>query len=110
MAVDKGYMSGSSQMLVLTILSEKPYYGYELIKTLKQRSNDTFDMKEGTLYPILHKLENGGLVSSSDQEVSGRVRKVYVITEKGQKVLEKEKQEWTEFSVAVNQVLTVGVV
>ena len=110
MAVDKGYMSGSSQMLVLTILSEKPYYGYELIKTLKQRSNDTFDMKEGTLYPILHKLENSGLVSSSDQEVSGRVRKVYVITEKGQRALAKEKQEWTEFSAAVNQVLTFGVV
>ena len=110
MVVDKGYMSGSSQMLVLTILSEKPYYGYELIKTLKQRSNDTFDMKEGTLYPILHKLENSGLVSSSDQEVSGRVRKVYVITEKGQRALAKEKQEWTEFSAAVNQVLTFGVV
>ena len=110
MAVDKGYMSGSSQMLVLSILNEKPYYGYELIKTLKQRSNDTFDMKEGTLYPILHKLENSGLVSSSNQEVSGRVRTVYVITEKGQKALAKEKQEWTEFSAAVNQVLTFGVV
>ena len=110
MAVDKGYMSGSSQMLVLTILSEKPYYGYELIKTLKQRSNDTFDMKEGTLYPILHKLENDALVSSSNQEVSGRVRKVYSITEKGNTVLAKEKQEWAEFSAAVNQVLTFGVV
>ena len=110
MAVDKGYMSGSSQMLVLTILSEKPYYGYELIKTLKQRSNDTFDMKEGTLYPILHKLEKDGLVSASNQEVSGRVRKVYTITEKGRKALVKEKQEWAEFSTAVNQVLTFGVV
>lgn len=110
MAVDKGYMSGSSQMLVLAILAEKPYYGYELIKTLKQRSNDTFDMKEGTLYPILHKLENDGMVESSNQEVSGRVRKVYAITEKGSRVLAKEKQEWTEFSMAVNKVLTFGVV
>lgn len=110
MAVDKGYMSGSSRLLVLAILSEKPYYGYELIKTLKQRSNDTFDMKEGTLYPILHKLESEGLVASSNQEVSGRVRKVYAITEKGSRVLAREKQEWTEFSMAVNQVLTFGVV
>lgn len=110
MAVDKGYMSGSSQMLVLAILSEKPYYGYELIKTLKQRSNDTFDMKEGTLYPILHKLEKDGLVGASNQEVSGRVRKVYAITEKGGKVLAKEKDEWTEFSMAVNQILAFGVV
>lgn len=108
MAVDKGYMSGSSRMLVLNLLSEKSLYGYELIKTLKQRSNDVFDMKEGTLYPILHKLENEELISSSNQEVSGRVRKVYHITEKGTRVLAKEKQEWREFSLAVNQVLTLG--
>lgn len=108
MAVDKGYMSGSSRMLVLNLLSEKSLYGYELIKTLKQRSNDVFDMKEGTLYPILHKLENEELISSSNQEVSGRVRKVYHITEKGKRVLVKEKQEWREFSLAVNQVLTFG--
>lgn len=108
MAVDKGYMSGSSRMLVLNLLNEKSLYGYELIKTLKQRSNDVFDMKEGTLYPILHKLENEELISSSNQEVSGRVRKVYHITEKGRRVLAKEKQEWREFSLAVNQVLTFG--
>lgn len=108
MAVDKGYMSGSSRMLVLNLLNEKSLYGYELIKTLKQSSNDVFDMKEGTLYPILHKLENEELISSSNQEVSGRVRKVYHITEKGRRVLAKEKQEWREFSLAVNQVLTFG--
>lgn len=108
MAVDKGYMSGSSRLLVLNLLSEKSHYGYELIKTLKQRSNNVFDMKEGTLYPILHKLENDELITSSNQEVSGRTRKVYHITEKGRKVLSKEKEEWREFSVAVNQVLTFG--
>lgn len=108
MAVDKGYMSGSSRMLVLNLLSEKSYYGYELIKTLKQRSNDVFDMKEGTLYPILHKLESEELITSTNEEVSGRVRKVYHITDKGLKVLSKEKVEWREFSLAVNQVLSFG--
>lgn len=108
MAVDKGYMSGSSNLLVLTLLSEKSYYGYELIKTLRKRSNDVFDMKEGTLYPILHKLENDELIDSTNQEVSGRIRKVYSITEKGRKVLAKEKEEWREFSLAVNQILAFG--
>ena len=108
MAVDKGYMSGSSRLLVLKLLNEKPCYGYEIIKTLKDRSSDVFDMKEGTLYPILHKLENDKLIVSANQEVSGRVRKVYSITEKGIKVLAKEKEEWREFSLAVNQVLTFG--
>lgn len=108
MAVDKGYMSGSSRLLVLNLLSEKSYYGYELIKTLKLRSNNTFDMKEGTLYPILHKLENDELIISSNQEVSGRIRKVYSITLKGKEVLAKDKKEWEEFSLAVNQVLAIG--
>ena len=108
MAVDKGYMSGSSRLLILNLLSEKSYYGYEFIKTLKLRSNDVFDMKEGTLYPILHKLENEELIISSNQEVSGRTRKVYSITDKGIKVLAKQKQEWEEFSFAVNQVLAFG--
>ena len=108
MAVDKGYMSGSSQLLVLSVLKEKPCYGYELIKTLKSQSNNVFDMQEGTLYPILHKLENEGLVCSSKQEVAGRIRKVYSVTDKGLKVLEKEKEEWKEFSSAVNQVLAFG--
>ena len=105
MAVDKGYMSGSSRMLVLNLLSEKSLYGYELIKTLKQRSNDVFDMKEGTLYPILHKLENDQLVVSSNQEVSGRTRKVYSFTLKGIKLLEKQTKEWKEFSLAVESVM-----
>ena len=110
MAVDKGYISGSSRLLVLSLLNEKSYYGYELIKALKTRSNDIFDMKEGTLYPILHKLENDELIISSNHEVGGRVRKVYSITPSGTKVLEKEKEEWREFSLAVNQVLTFGVI
>lgn len=106
--MDKGYISGSSRMLVLNLLDEKSYYGYEIIKTLKLRSNNTFDMKEGTLYPILHKLENEELITSSNQEVSGRVRKVYSITQKGKRVLATDKKEWEEFSLAVNQVLAIG--
>ena len=95
-------------MLVLNLLSQKSCYGYELIKTLKLRSNHVFDMKEGTLYPILHKLENEGLIRSYNQEVSGRTRKYYAITDKGAKALMTEKEEWEQFSNAVNQVLTFG--
>ena len=106
MVVDKGYMSGSSQMLILNLLNEKSCYGYELIKMLKQRSNNVFELKEGTLYPILHKLENDSLIRSFNQEVSGRTRRYYAITDKGAKVLAKQKEEWLQFSGAVNQVLT----
>ena len=106
--IDKGYISGSSRLLVLNLLQEKSCYGYELIKTLKQRSNDVFDMKEGTLYPILHKLENDELITSVNEMVSGRIRKVYKITDKGVKVLAKERAQWEEFSSAVNHVIAFG--
>ena len=106
--IDKGYISGSSRLLVLNLLQEKSCYGYELIKTLKQRSNDVFDMKEGTLYPILHKLENYELITSVNEIVSGRMRKIYKITDKGVKVLAKERAQWEEFSTAVNHVIAFG--
>ena len=106
--IDKGYISGSSRLLVLNLLQEKSCYGYELIKTLKQRSNDVFDMKEGTLYPILHKLENDELITSVNEMVSGRMRKIYIITDKGVKVLAKEREQWEEFSTAVNHVIAFG--
>ena len=62
MKLDKGLVGGSTILLVLTLLAEKDYYGYEIIKTLEDRSDKTFEFKEGSLYPVLHRLENDGFV------------------------------------------------
>ena len=64
MKIDKGLMGGSSTLLVLSLLAEKDCYGYEMIRTLEERSDKTFLYSEGTLYPILHKLESKGWVRS----------------------------------------------
>ena len=77
MNYDKGLIAGSSALLVLSLLKEQERYGYELIKTLKDRSNDAFDFKEGTLYPILHKMENEGWIRSENKTVNGRTRRYY---------------------------------
>ena len=77
MNYDKGLIAGSSALLVLSLLKEQERYGYELIKTLKDRSNDAFDFKEGTLYPILHKMENEGWIRSVSKTVNGRTRRYY---------------------------------
>ena len=74
MNYDKGLIAGSSALLVLSLLKEQERYGYELIKTLKDQSNDAFDFKEGTLYPILHKMENEGWIRSVSKTVNGRTR------------------------------------
>lgn len=105
MQFDKGLIAGSASLLVLNLLKEKECYGYELIKTLKDRSNDTFDFKEGTLYPILHRLESELMIESFSKTVNGRTRKYYRITQKGLKQLQEEKQQWENFSSAINQVL-----
>lgn len=56
MAIDKSLMAGSLSMLILKLLSEKDMYGYEMIDTLRSRSQNVFELKAGTLYPLLHGL------------------------------------------------------
>ncbi len=105
MSVDKKLLSGNTSMLLLQLLSEKDMYGYEMIETLEQRSNSLFELKAGTLYPLLHALESRQLLVSYEKEVQGKLRKYYKITREGWKCLEKEKLEWREYSKAVSQVI-----
>jgi len=106
MKIDKGLVGGSTMMLVLSLLSERDFYGYEIIRELADRSDNTFEFKEGTLYPVLHKLENNGFLKSYMQQAeTGKERKYYTITKKGLAQLEAEKEQWSVFSGAVNRVV-----
>ena len=64
MEFDKSLVSGSNAMLVLSLLKDGDKYGYEMVQELKRRSDNVFALKEGTLYPLLHALENAGEVKS----------------------------------------------
>ena len=106
MNFDKGLIGGSSALLVLSLLAEKDYYGYEMIRTLEERSDETFLYNEGTLYPILHKLESRGLVVSYKEKLdNGRERKYYQITKAGLAQLEHEIEQWETFSSSVNKAI-----
>ena len=106
MKADKSLLSGSTTLLVLALLSRGDKYGYEMIAELDARSDHTFTLKEGTLYPILHGLEREGAVKSYTRETpAGRVRKYYHITKKGLRLLEEQKKERTVFTEKVNAVL-----
>lgn len=83
-------------MLILNLLSEKDMYGYEMIDTLRQKSQNVFELKAGTLYPLLHNLEEKGLLAVYEQEFSGKTRKYYSLTKQGKVFLEKKKKEWKE--------------
>lgn len=106
MKIDKSLVTGSTTMLVLSLLNSGDKYGYEMIKELEVLSDSTFLLKEGTLYPILHSLENDGMVKSYIGEAeNGRKRKYYRITLKGQKLLSDKKEEWDFFTSKVNKVI-----
>ena len=105
MATDASLFSGSMTMLVLKLLSEKDMYGYEMIDTLKQRSNNVFEMKAGTLYPLLHSLVEKKCLTSYEQEFNGKTRKYYGITPIGKVLLKEKEKVWHEYSKAVVNVI-----
>ena len=105
MAVDKSLISGNTSMLLLKLQSEKDMYGYEMIETLEAKSNHVFELKAGTLYPLLHTMEAGNLLTSYEREAAGKTRKYYKITKEGQKTLGRKQKEWDEYTKAVGQVM-----
>jgi PadR family transcriptional regulator PadR len=96
----------SSYSLLLSLLEEKPMYGYQIVKELESRSQGYFKFKEGTLYPALHRLEKSGLISGKwELLANGRQRRYYHITARGQAKLATEKTQWLDFFKAVKLIL-----
>lgn len=98
-----------TRLLVLSLLGSGDMYGYQMIVELERRSDGTFAMKEGTLYPVLHGLEKDGLVDAYEQAApTGRMRKYYHLTRKGREALKTEAEEWKRYASAVDAVLGVS--
>lgn len=95
-----------TQLLLLKLLSTEDMYGYQIILELARRSSNVFEMKEGTLYPVLHGMESEGYVEAYEKAAPiGRVRKYYHLTRAGRAALTEEEKAWQEYSGAVNAVL-----
>lgn len=105
MTVSRNLVSGNTSMLLLKLLSEKDMYGYEMISTLSKRSNNVFELKVGTLYPLLHSLVQSGYLKGYDQEANGKLRKYYQITPNGRKYLDKMIKEWNTYANAVGMMI-----
>ena len=103
MELDKSLVSGSMGLLVMKLLEEKDMYGYQMIEELKKRSDDTFHLKAGSLYPLLHGLEEKGCVCAYEQEAAGKP-----MTEQGHRTLQEKEKSWNHYARAVNQVLKGG--
>jgi len=95
-------LKGHLDMIVLAALSAGPAHGYAVIEEIKRRSAGAFDLPEGTIYPVLHRLEQAGLLGSRWVTAdSGRRRRVYTITRRGQRELAARRAVWDQFSNAI---------
>ena len=99
---------GVLEILVLRTISHEDVYGYELLKKLEQNSDGYFILKEGSLYPIMYRLEDKGMIESYRKEVEGKrgvPRKYYRITEQGIISLEEMQGAWHDFQKVVSSML-----
>ena len=109
MNLDKSLVSGSMAMLVMKLLEDGDLYGYQMIEELRRRSDDSFHLKAGTLYPLLHSLEEKGLVTAYEKAFGSRkTRRYYHLTEQGGKALREKESAWENYARAVNQVMKGG--
>ena len=109
MEIDKSLVSGSMALLVLKLLEDGDKYGYQMIEELKRRSDDTFHLKAGTLYPLLHGLEEKGFVTAYEQEAAaGKPRRYYHLTKEGGAALREKEESWNAYGHAVGRVLKGG--
>lgn len=101
---------GVLEMLVLNLICAKATYGYELLTQLKEQSGGRFALKEGTLYPILYRLEDDGLIAAKWSQGEGRVapKKMYETTAKGVEENIRRQAVWQEFEITVNMLLAGG--
>ena len=98
MATNNELFKGTLQTIILNLLSENErMYGYEITQTVKSITQGELSLKEGALYPALHKLEADGLLETSTQIVGNRVRKYYSLSKEGEKKVVSKHQEAKEF-------------
>lgn len=98
-------LKGHLDVLILATLRDGPAHGYAVIEELKQRSGGAFELAEGTVYPVLHRLEADGLLASAWSTAAGRRRRVYRLTRRGRAALAQRRGDWQSFARAVEAVL-----
>ena len=105
-SLERELKRGTLEMVVLNLLAERQMYGYELITALDQRGGPRFQLKEGTVYPVLYRQEDAGHIEARWETANrGVPRKYYRLTESGKKHLARLISEWDEFSAAIDRLL-----
>ena len=101
-------LKGHLDLLVLAALKSGPLHGYAVIQALRERSQEVFDLPEGTVYPVLHRLERAGWLSSTWDDKAGRRRRVYQLTKMGRRAMRERAEDWLSFARTVSAVVGVS--
>jgi PadR family transcriptional regulator len=106
---ERDLLRGSLDLVVLSVLAGGgKKYGYLIQKEVREASGGRVDLAAGTLYPLLHRLEDDGLIRSSWDASTGRERKWYELTASGRKRLSAQAQEWADYAACIRQLLTIA--
>ncbi len=104
--MDSRLLWGTVDMLILDVVSRGPTYGYQIAQSVLSQSKGYFELKEGSLYPALHRMERQKLLRSYWVDTDeGRRRKFYDLTPAGRRALKEKREEWERFATGVSGVL-----
>jgi len=104
--IERELKRGSLELIVLHLLAPGEAYGYEIVSKLTSQSNGTLEVTDGTLYPVLYRLERAGFVHVRwETPERGVPRKYYRLTEAGRHELAALSEEWTTFTKAMTKLL-----
>ncbi|MDB5331831.1 MAG: transcriptional regulator, PadR-like family [Phycisphaerales bacterium] len=104
--MDTELLKGTLSLLILSLLSRRDMYGYEIAATVHRDTDGSFTWREGSLYPNLHKLQADGLIVGEwEEKETGRKRRYYHITAKGKAALKEKRESWNELCRGVSRIL-----
>ncbi|MBM7843647.1 MULTISPECIES: PadR family transcriptional regulator [Herpetosiphon] len=104
---ERELLKGSLGLMLMALIEQGPMYGYLIAKEIRSLTDDVIDLKEGSLYPALHRLEKEGMIEGFWQRREDGVdRRYYRITAAGQAVLDERRAQWSRFSAAVSKVVS----
>ena len=107
--LDRELKRGSTEMLILALVEDRPRHGYEIAKLIEQRSDGVLQFHAASLYPLLYRLEKRGLIQGRWVEKPGqRRRRFYKLTAAGQKILAQQRQTWKDFFAALDHVAGIN--
>ena len=96
------YLNGVPELVVLELLSRRPMYGYELVKSIRLVTSEAISLGEGVIYPVLHSLERNGALRAKRKAVKGRTRVYYSLTAKVKRRLERLQNNWHRIQSGIN--------